>query len=149
MLLLSSVVGKPKTSMLYMPWDSFGLKTALTSSFIDERSHTLAQFPLRTKRKGSSFARCHGVMAHAESIVAFLTARTCSLLFGRHVLFLTEIPQNLHEYLNNLVNAISISPSDESMLRNPQTLLDMALTSGDDDPAQAVEKVRMVAYRLL
>lgn len=49
--------------------------------------------------------------------------------------------QDLHEYLKHLVEAISISPSNESMLRNPQVVLDAALTSGEEDPTAAVEKV--------
>eukprot|EP00903_Cladosiphon_okamuranus_P005971 g5895.t1 len=49
--------------------------------------------------------------------------------------------QDLHEYLKHLVEAISISPSNESMLRNPQVVLDAALTAGDEDPTPAVEKV--------
>ena len=39
------------------------------------------------------------------------------------------------------MEAISISPSNESMLRNPQVVLDAALTAGDEDPTPAVEKV--------
>lgn len=50
--------------------------------------------------------------------------------------------QNLHEYLNNLVEAISITPSDEATLRNPQVVLDAARTNIDDDASQAVEQVR-------
>eukprot|EP00752_Nemacystus_decipiens_P018748 g16809.t1 len=49
--------------------------------------------------------------------------------------------QDLYEYLKHLVEAISISPSNESMLRNPQVVLDAALTTGDEDPTPAVEKV--------
>ncbi|CAM9775071.1 unnamed protein product, partial [Laminaria digitata] len=49
--------------------------------------------------------------------------------------------QNLHVYLKHLVEAISISPSNEGMLRDPQILLDSALTNGDDDPAHEVEQV--------
>ena len=45
-------------------------------------------------------------------------------------------------YLKHLVEAISISPSNECMLRDPQILLDSALTNGDDDPSQEVEQVR-------
>lgn len=50
-------------------------------------------------------------------------------------------PQDLHEYLKHLVEAVSISPGNESMLRNPQVVLDAALTAGDEDPTPAVEKV--------
>lgn len=49
--------------------------------------------------------------------------------------------QNLHEYLKNLVEAISITPSDEATLRNPQVVLDAARTNADDDASQAVEQV--------
>ncbi|CAN0443512.1 unnamed protein product, partial [Scytosiphon promiscuus] len=57
-------------------------------------------------------------------------------------LFLLDpTPQNLHEYLNHLVEAISISPSTEAMLRNPQVVLDGALTAAEEDPTPAVEKV--------
>lgn len=49
--------------------------------------------------------------------------------------------QNLHEYLNNLVEAISITPSDEAILRNPQVVLDAALNA-DDDAVPSVEKVQ-------
>lgn len=49
--------------------------------------------------------------------------------------------QNLHEYLKHLVEAISISPGNESMLRNPQVVLDAALTDAEEDPTPAVEKV--------
>ena len=44
-------------------------------------------------------------------------------------------------YLKHLVEAISITPSNECMLRDPQILLDSALTNGDDDPSQEVEQV--------
>lgn len=47
-------------------------------------------------------------------------------------------------YLKHLVEAISISPSNECMLRDPQILLDSALTNGDDDPSQEVEQVTRV-----
>lgn len=50
--------------------------------------------------------------------------------------------QNLHEYLNNLVEAISITPADEAILRTPQVVLDAALKSADDDAGPAVEKVQ-------
>lgn len=51
--------------------------------------------------------------------------------------------QNLHEYLSNLVEAISITPESESTLRNPQVILDAALTNAEDDPTASVEKVRL------
>ncbi|CBJ27024.1 conserved unknown protein [Ectocarpus siliculosus] len=56
--------------------------------------------------------------------------------------------QNLHEYLKHLVEAISISPSNESMLRNPQVVLDAALNPSDEDPTPAVEKVVAAAESL-
>ncbi|CAM9544046.1 unnamed protein product [Ascophyllum nodosum] len=56
--------------------------------------------------------------------------------------------QNLDEYLRTLVKAISITPSTEALLRNPQAVLDAALASTtgssaveEDDPGNAVEKV--------
>ncbi|CAN0323344.1 unnamed protein product, partial [Ectocarpus fasciculatus] len=57
-------------------------------------------------------------------------------------------PQNLHEYLKHLVEAISITPSNESMLRNPQVVLDAALNASDEDPTPAVEKVVAAAESL-
>lgn len=56
-------------------------------------------------------------------------------------LYANKTPQDLHEYLKHLVEAISISPSNESMLRNPQVVLDAALTAAEEDPTPAVEKV--------
>ena len=55
--------------------------------------------------------------------------------------------QNLHEYLNNLLEAISITPLDEATLRNPQVVLDAARTNVDDDASQAVEQVHDHYYR--
>lgn len=37
-----------------------------------------------------------------------------------------------------------MTPENEAMLRNPQVVLDSALTNADDDPTPAVEKVRVV-----
>ena len=61
---------------------------------------------------------------------------------------MTKRLQNLDEYLRTLVKAISITPSTEALLRNPQAVLDAALASTtgssaveEDDPGNAVEKV--------
>lgn len=62
-----------------------------------------------------------------------------------------ECLQNLDEYLRTLVEAISITPGTEALLRSPQAVLDAALMTnyvpssggdtGQEDPGTAVEKV--------